>query len=491
MLRLDGCGEYQKKLKSGFWRGLLFGLGYFIFGFYWIGSAFIARGPEFAPFMVPAVFLFCLGLALFWGFAGLLYVRLIKNAHSPLRAAIFASVFFLIEYIRGHIFGGLPWNLPGYIFKAGAPVSQFASVVGVYGLSALAVFLAGAFALAIQAENRVLKPLIAGLIAVAGIYAFGFMRLSDTTEEYVDNAKLRIVHANIPQKDKFDPTKYVENVSQYLQLTGSAGFEDVTHVIWPEGAVPGLMLEDKELMRVLNDMFLSVADKPPYLIVQTLRAEARPGKDKPAYYNAAVVISFQKGQEPQTSSFYDKQKLVPFGEFIPGGELVEKIGLKSLSSALESMSPGTTGHTPTIPGLPPVSLQICYEIIFPGFTPNKIKPSDLAPEWILNLSNDAWYGDSTGPQQHINQAAFRAIEEGIPVIRSTSGGISGVINSKGQLIESRNISDNMVLDARLPRDTQQNAYDRRLNLITALIILILLIGCCWGMQLGRGEHKAL
>jgi apolipoprotein N-acyltransferase len=441
--------------------------------------------------MIPAVFLFCVGLAVFWGLAGLMYVKLVRGSMSPWRAVIFASVFFLIEYIRGHVFGGLPWNLPGYIFKAGGPVSQIASIIGIYGLSTFVLFLAAAIALAVQKNGRKFTPLLTGLVLLAGVYGFGAYRLNNAEVEYVDNVKLRIVHADIPQRDKFDPGKYVENVSHYLRLTASEGFDEVTHVIWPEGAVPGLMFEDQELMRVLNDLFVSNAANPPVFVTQTLRAEPAPGRVKPKYYNSAAAVIFANGQAPQISTYYDKRKLVPFGEFIPGGEAIEKLGLKSISSALESMSPGKTGNVPIISGLPPVSIQICYEIIFPGFTPENMAPRDDEPQWILNLSNDAWYGNSTGPRQHINQVAYRAIEEGLPIVRATSGGISGTIDAHGRIISSRNLGEDGVIDARLPEDMQKNAYNAQVNSIIALIIFIILITCYWGMQPGRGVQVAL
>ena len=484
MLRLDGAAEARRPVRAGFWQGFGFGLGYFAFGLYWIGSAFIARGPAFVPYMPFAIFALSAGLALFWGGAGALYVKLTKRGRtSSLRAVIFATLLFLAEYVRGHLFGGFPWNLPGYIFPAGMPISQVASIGGIYGVSALALFLSASLALLIS--NRKIAQFGVSIAVLAGLYAYGTLRLNNAEIEYVEGAKLRIVHANIPQKDKFDPSKYVEIVEHYFRLTMSEGFDDVTHVIWPEGAVPGLMLEDEGLMQALDQLMRSGKGKPPVFIAQTLRAEMVPGREKPHYYNAAAAITFADGQAPQVSSFYDKQKLVPFGEFIPGGGIMEKIGLKSLSSALESMTPGRTGNVPSLEGLPPASIQICYEIIFPGFTPKFLRPSGASPQWILNLSNDSWYGNSTGPRQHINQVAYRAIEQGIPVIRSTSGGISGVVGPYGRLLKWRNIDENGVLDVRLPRSVQKTAYNNAVNQIITLLIGFLLLGCYLRLQQKR------
>ena len=486
MLRLDGAPQYEKPVKSAFWRGMFFGFGYFLFGFYWIGSAFIARGPEYVPIMPFAVFLFCVGLALFWALGSALYIKLINGSASPLRAVIFASVFFLVEYARGHVLSGLPWNLPGYVFEAGKPVSQLASIVGIYGLSAIVLFAAASLALLIAPDQRKKGPVTISIIVFLSAYGLGYMRLQNAQVEYVEGVKLRIVHANIPQRDKFDLEKFVKNVNHYLRLTSSSGFDDVTHVVWPEGAVPGLMFEDEVLMEVIEDLFKSGTGEPPVFITETLRAERRPERARPTYFNSAASVVFSREQPPIYSTYYDKRKLVPFGEHIPGGELVERLGLKALSTAMESISPGRTKNVPLIPGLPPVSIQICYEIIFPGFTPKYLEPGGQRPEWILNLSNDAWYGNSSGPQQHINQVGYRALEEGLPVVRSTSGGISGIIDPYGRVGANLGLFDDGALDVRLPLKLSKTVYNKSFNAILALIILLILISCHWGMQPGRG-----
>ncbi|RZV45084.1 MAG: apolipoprotein N-acyltransferase [Acidimicrobiales bacterium] len=485
MLRLDGAAAFDKPIKAGFWRGLFFGFGYFLFGFYWISAAFVARGSDYVMIMPFAVLLFCFGLSLFWAAASALYVKLVGGSRRPIRALIFAGLFFLTEYARGHILSGLPWNLPGYVFEAGKPVSQFASVVGVYGLSALILFLSAALAVLMSPNRREVWPAVASVSVLAGLYGYGHNRLENSETAYVEDVTLRIVHARIPQRDKFDSDKYTQNANHYLQLTVSPGFDEVTHVIWPEGAVPGLMLEDASLMAALDDVFNSGTGNPPVFITETVREERIPGKLNPRYYNSAAAITFDPVAPPQQTSFYDKRNLVPFGEHIPGGEFVETLGLQALSTAMVSISPGRTRNVPTIPGLPPVSIQICYEIIFPGFTPKILEPSGQEPQWILNLSNDAWYGNSTGPQQHINQAGYRAIEEGLPVVRSTSGGISGVINAYGRIDAKLGVFDNGVLDARLPRITEENIYNRFVNPIIALIILLILISCWWRLHAQR------
>ena len=432
------------------------------------------------PFAVLAL---CAGLAVFWGLAGLCYIWGVnRKTHSVWRAGIFAGVFFIAEFARGHVFGGFPWNLPGYIFPAGKPISQLASITGIYGLTAFVFMLSGALALLIaprQGPNnkRIWVPFLAAITCLTLIFGYGMVRLGGAQVQYVDGVNLRLVHANIPQRDKFDGAKYVQNANTYLRLSRSTGFEDVTHIIWPEGAIPGEILKDQGLMEAINELFRSRRGPAPVFITQTLRSEQPAQNTKPQYFNAATAISFPQGRPATMTPFYDKQKLVPFGEFIPGGDLVEALGLESLSSALESMTPGKSGDVPLLPGLPPASLQICYEIIFPGFTTRTPPMSGERPQWILNLSNDAWYGNSTGPRQHINQARYRAIEQGIPVVRATSGGISGVIDSYGRQVSHLGLGQEGALDTKLPTAIGAQLYKISINYIILLIIVFLLIGC--------------
>ncbi|MEE9272790.1 MAG: apolipoprotein N-acyltransferase [Robiginitomaculum sp.] len=485
MVRLESVRGLEKPNKSAFWQGFGFGLGYCLFGLYWIGSAFIVRGSEFILIMPFAILGFCAGLALFWAIAAWAYLKLSVPGHA-LRAVSFSGAFFITEFARARVLSGFPWNLPGTVFEAGKPMSQIASIVGVSGLSALVLFSAGALALLLQGKNRKFIPATTSALVLAVVYVFGALRLSNAVIEYVPNIKLRIVHANISQRDKLDPNKYVETINHYLRLTTSEGFDEITHVIWPEGTVPGLMLKDKNLMQAIENIFVSQGgEQPPVFIIQTLRSEMQAGRSKPNYYNSALAITYAKDRPAQLSSFYDKQKLVPFGEYIPGHGALKKLGFKTLSSALESMTPGTTGNTPIINGLPPVSLQICYEINFTNLTSEILKASGEEPQWILNLSNDAWYGQSSGPYQQANQARYRAIETGLPLVRSTSGGISTITDAYGRVLMSLSLKDDSVLDASLPRHVQKTAYNNNVNYIILLLIGLMQLGCYLFMQRRR------
>lgn len=432
-------------VKPGFGRGFWFALGYFMASTYWITSAFAARGPEFILLAPPMVFGLAALMAFFWGMAGGIFTR--YKPHGTLRSLFFVSLFFLAELARGHAFGGFPWNLPGYIFKAGGVMSQFASVGGVYGLSFIALLIVGLIAGAHGTRKPLASYIGAGLI-LATVSGLGFWRLSNAEIQYVDGPLLRIAQVQFDQKDQFTAEGPIEIANEFLTQSVAPGLEGITHIIWPEGAVNGLAVENTDLIRVMGELMLKDNPAPPIWLLNSLRHEAKPdsnGLPKDIYYNTIAAIEFDPAGNAAIINYNDKTRLVPFGEFIPGGNLLSKYGPKTLSTSLFSMTPGEKKQNSLIKGLPLVSPQICYEIIFSGLTPRGPRP-----DWILNQSNDAWYGNSLGPRQHANIAQYRAIEEGVPVIRSASNGISGSIDPYGRFLARVEMGETRHLDVRLP-----------------------------------------
>ena len=438
-LRIDGMRVWEQRPKRAlFWSGWAFGFGYFLAGLYWIGSAFLARGGFYVwimPLCLPALPAF---LALFWAIPSALYGRF-KSPKLWLGALTFGLTIFIFEWLRGHILSGFPWNLPGYIFEGGKPISQSASVIGIYGLSLLTVLLGAAIGPLLKNPKSGGAACAALLAVFAVMFGWGQWRLSAT--EVVDapgDYKIRIVQAQIDQGQKFDPDYFETILSRYTQLSYSAGLEDIDFIVWPEGAVPGLVLENPALVERL----LSGLRPGQTLIFGVTRRDA-----DNKFYNSMVAIKLGNDGRATVTDIYDKHKLVPFGEYFPGGELVRKMGIPSLSAAVSSFTRGEIrSFTPE--GLPPASAQICYEIIFPGFTDLTSEPD---PQYILNISNDAWYGRSTGPWQHINQVKYRAIETGLPVVRSASNGVSGIIDPLGRSLEETSPYDLTVIDQTLPK----------------------------------------
>jgi len=481
--RLQWAASGDKPARAGLGAAFWFAFGYFLVGTHWIGSAFIARGPEFIPAMPPMILALGTVLASFWGLAGYIFGRL--NPKGFAAGIAFVSFIFIAEFIRGHLFGGFPWNLLGYIFKAGDPISQSASIFGIYGLSLVVLILSTLLSSLLFSKAR-LKPAIGILGVLITLTGFGYLRLNNAQSETVEDVRLRIVQVRFDQKDKFDPQKSVAIVNQFLTQSVVPGIEDITHIIWPEGAVNGLALENEALMEAMGAELSFIDDTPPIWLLNSLRNEQRPnplnGGVIDDYYNTSAAVSFTSGGIPSLAAFSDKQRLVPFGEFIPGGKWMEMRDVPVISTSLLSISPASEKENVTFPGLPRLSAQICYEIIFSGFTPNSEK--ELRAQWILNQSNDAWYGESIGPQQHANMSAYRAIEEGLPVVRAASNGISGIINPYGAYISEAKPTETRIIDTRLPKPLKSTVFSMAINY---LLLLINLLTSLWCASLGRNR----
>ena len=488
LARLILAGEEERSTKAGVSVAFWHALGYFLAGTYWIGSAFIARGPEFIPIMPPMILALGALLAFFWGLAGGLFARL--RPQGIIALPLFFSLFFLAEFTRGHLFGGFPWNLPGYIFEAGGPVSQFASIGGIYGLSAF-VFVLSALLYGGLFRRQKLAYLAAFLVLFGGVFTAGYLRLANAKVEYVEDVKLRIAHIRFEQKDKLDPQASVNIVNAFITQSLAPGIEDVTHLIWPEGAVTGLAIENEPLMSAMGYELSQVDVTPPIWLLNSLRHEQRPdprtGATIDDYYNSSVAVRFSARGVPSIAALNDKRRLVPFGEFIPGGKWMEARNVPVISTSLLSISAAKIKTLATFPGLPKVSPQICYEIIFSGLTPRpKNEPS---AEWILNQSNDAWYGDSIGPMQHANMSRFRAIEEGLPVIRAASNGVSAIIDSYGRYKDSVTPKKSEFVDGKLPKKIQSPPFKRFFNYLLALINLLIALCCLTVLLMGSDNHR--
>ena len=477
LARLKWASGVERRTRAGFSAGFWFAFGYFMAGTYWIGSAFIARGPEFIPIMPPMILGLGMLLAFFWGAAGAGFTKLRPKGFVSLLA--FISFFFLAEFARGHVFGGFPWNLPGYIFEGGKTMSQAASIMGVYGLTWF-VFAMSALLYLIMFSEKRLEPLLVLVIAIGSIFSFGTMRLKSANIDYIDDVALRLVQVRFTQKDKFNPEKSIEIVNEFLTQSVTPGIENVTHLIWPEGAVNGLAIENEELLYVMGQELTARTKTPPVWLLNSLRHETRPHPDGTSviddYYNTSAAITFTPDGVPAAAAFNDKKRLVPFGEFIPGGKWMEMKNVPVISTSLLSISAAKKKYNADFPGLPKLSPQICYEIIFSGFTPRK--KGETHPKWILNQSNDAWYGNSFGPLQHSNMATYRAIEEGLPVIRAASNGITGVIDPYGRYEVELGPKDTGVIDVRLPVPLGfATLFSYRVNYLLFLINLLVGLMC--------------
>ncbi len=470
LLWLVDDANADRPLRSAFWRGWLAGLAYFALGTWWIAEAFlvdiVAHG-WIAPFAVAAM---AGGVALFWGAAMVAY-RL-TGATGVARVAVFAGVFAAFEWLRGHVLTGFPWNLPGETWRAGSAMSQSAALFGAYGLTWLTIWLAASVPL--WREGRPGRIALGGAAATAVLlFAWGAARTSGTmpAASEAGDLRVRIVQADIKQAAKYDPAHFRRIVDAYTGLTARPyPGRPADIVVWPEGAIPAAVNDYLAPGTWTREAIEASLRPGQTLLVGAYRYEGTPADTR--YYNTLVAVRrTPEGLEPL--GVYDKHRLVPFGEFLPMEGLLTAIGFKALVHAPESFAPGGPPRPMQAAGLPPFQPLICYESLFPGFTRQGAALSGLRPGFIVNVSNDAWFGRTSGPLQHLNLASYRAIEEGLPMLRATPTGVSAVITPLGQVeAGSLRLGDTGVIDADLRPRQLSTLYSRHGDLPFIALLMI-------------------
>lgn len=465
----------SRPLWSAFGAGWLAGLGYFGVSVWWIVEPFLVDVRTYGWMAPFALVLMGGGLALFWGFAGMLYRAL--SPSGAWRVLVFAGVFALFEWFRGHIFTGFPWNLPGETWVAGSQPSQAAASLGAYGVSWVTLAIAASPALlGLPARlSTKMAALGAGVLGLAALYASGDQRLAAAGPATGTGPLVRIVQANIDQKDKWKPENLALIFRTYVDLSHRPAAEPPAIVVWPEGALPAVIDEVVAAGSPYAPALRDAIAPGQTLLMGVNRAEAAPG-GKYRYFNSLMAFH-REGEALRVSGIYDKHHLVPFGEYVPFGEIAGKIGFRSLVHMPDDFTAGPTPRPLIAAGLPPVQPLICYEALFPGLAGHGARPA-----WILNISNDAWFGQGSGPLQHLNIASYRAIEQGLPIVRSTPTGVSAVIDAYGRMLPGKQLglSKLGVIDARLPSALAPTPYSRWGDLgfwlLTGLSGLAALIG---------------
>jgi apolipoprotein N-acyltransferase len=459
--------ERSGSARGAFWMGWLAGFGYFGVGCWWVAEAFLVNPAQawmapFAASLLPA------GIGLFWGAVTALYRRFAPPGLG--RILVFAALFGLFEWLRGHILTGFPWNPAGASWAAGSAGSQFAAVVGVYGLGFVTVAAVSAFGALLGDGTRKARAgvAVAGAVVLAALVVGGAVRLSGAQVRDTDTL-IRVVQADVSQESKWTPEAYRSIVDRYVNLTARAGAARPDVVIWPEGALPASF----------NDVFapgspdgatIARAVQPGQTLLAGL-ARGEAGVDgRVRYYNSLFALEDQGAAGLRVAAVYDKYRLVPFGEFLPLGDLMGRLGVRSLVHMPADFSAGPRPSPIDLPNAPRVQPLICYESLYPGFTPG----AGGRPEWIVNVSNDAWFGATSGPIQHLNLASYRAIETGLPVVRATPTGVSAMIDPWGRVIGGRRLDpgESGVIDAMLPRPVGITPYGRLGDLFFWLMALI-------------------
>ncbi|WP_225770404.1 apolipoprotein N-acyltransferase [Inquilinus sp. Marseille-Q2685] len=430
---------------SAFLTGWAFGFGFFVPGLYWVSWALTVDLPRFfwmIPFALaglPAL------LGIFTGLAGLGFHGLRRAGWGgPLALA---AAWGLAEWLRGHVLTGFPWNLIGYTWVGWLPVLQGVSVIGIYGLSALTVA-AATLPATLAGPRQGWAATAAGIALFLAIGAWGAGRLSGDDGATVPGVTLRLVQPNISQADKWSGDKLVENFNKQLAMSTGPGIERVSAVIWSETAVPFTLSWEPEAQKALGAIL------PPSALALVGATRATPYGTQPLQAWNSIYALDRSGTILAT---YDKAHLVPFGEYVPFHAFLKQFGIEKITAGSLDFSAGPGPRTIDLPGLPPVSPLICYEAIFPGAV---LDPAGPRPGWLLNVTNDGWYGLTSGPHQHFAIARTRAVEEGLPLVRAANTGISGVVDAYGRVTGEIALGTAGILDTPLPAALPETPYAR-------------------------------
>ncbi|HEY2210974.1 MAG TPA: apolipoprotein N-acyltransferase [Bradyrhizobium sp.] len=469
---IDGAGAGRLRgVPAAAMAGWWFGLGYFVPGLYWIGYAFLVDAPTFAWLMPFAVLGLPAYLALFTAF-GFALARVIWTRDASRVIALAASLT-LSEWLRGHVLTGFPWNAFGYALTEPLALAQTASLIGLWGLTFLSVAIFASPAALIDGSSRGRKPWIApvmALLVLAAMGIFGGVRLGLQPTMTAANVKLRIMQPNLQQDVRFNYSAKAEVMQKYLTLSDrasgpqSTGVRDASILIWPESAFPFFLTREADAMAQIADLL----PEGTILLTGAVRApDLPPGTKITRAYNSIYAID----HDGSVLSVYDKLHLVPFGEYLPFQNWMEKLGFVQLTKVQGGFIPGTRRRPMKIPNAPRLLPLICYEAIFPG----DVVARDDRPGWIVNLTNDGWFGISSGPYQHFQQTRLRAIEQGLPVVRAANTGISAVIDPLGRVIARLGLGVEGVLDSSLPSAIAPTIYARNGDIPAAIIVAVALI----------------
>lgn len=464
--------------------GWLFGFGYFLAGLWWLGMAFLVDGDEFIWLLPVAVLVLPAGLALFWGFGAA--VARIFWADGWRRIVALSAGLALAEWLRGTIFTGFPWNTIGYAAMPNPLMMQSASVLGLYGITPLALLVfssPGIFAASSSVRPRRMRALfVVVLTLVVAHLGFGAWRLSTATNEMVDNVKLRIIQPGIKQAEKWQEGKEMEIFNRYITLSAQTNssttkaLDGVTHLIWPESAFPFLLTRNRAAIASIA----ALLPQNTTLITGAMRAEAAvPGSTEGFTFNSLYVIN----GDGEIIGAQDKVHLVPFGEYLPFQSQMESLGLRQLTRLRGGFSAGHQRRHIPLEDAPAFLPLVCYEIIFPG----QVRGAGEEPGWIINVTNDAWYGNTPGPYQHLRQARIRAVEEGLPLIRAANSGISMISDSFGRIIRIIPLGEIGLIDGPLPKSVNRTMFLNMGNLPYWLILFIFFFLITFGKKPGNPQ----
>lgn len=443
-----------RKQVDAFKVGWLFGAGYFAVSLIWIVEPFMvfpARDGWMAPFAI------CLSAAGFGGFWGVGFWIAWKLGVGPgSRALALAGCIAAIGMLREELLTGFPWALPSYVWSE-TPVAQALAFVGPHGLTFLTALAAFSLFLA-------RKPWVGAIIAAAVIsiiWAAGSWRLASGEADHADQARVRLVQPNVPQAEKWNAARSEEFFQRLLMLSSLPSDNPVDLVIWPETAVTYLL---RDARNRFSEIAASASEA--YVVTGVRR------QDGGLFYNSMIALN----PEGNLVGVYDKHHLVPFGEYVPLGDVLSGLGFNGL--AADEGGGFSPGAGPTVlnlgPALGNMLAMICYEAIFPRET-----RTEFRPDGMLQITNDGWFGTFAGPQQHFAQARMRSIELGLPLLRSANTGISAVVDGRGRVIAQLPLGTQGAIDSMLPKPEPPTLYSKLGDLLIAVALLSILTLLGW------------
>lgn len=468
----------RKKLKQVFLLSWGFGFGYFVVSLYWLGSSFLVEPEKFAWLLPFAVTLLPLFLGLFYAIPlALASLFWTKGAE---RLLLFSCVIFSGDWLRSHILTGFPWNLIGHSLTGQLEMMQSVTLFGLYGLSAIAALIFSTPAILFSPHTNESKgvslvgvsPLIFSVSVLIGLYVFGTYRLEQAgSTKFSNDIEVVLVQPNISQKDKVDYKKRPNALLKTIELTETLPPLDQTEaqhrlIIWPETAIPFALNRSPTILKRLDEML----EPGSTLISGAFHVENNQdikGTNNYQVYNSLFVINHLG----EITNHYDKNHLVPFGEYLPFPQLFRKLGLKAIADERGGFKIGPKPKPVHLEKAPAFLPSICYEAIFPLSE----KTITTGAKWLLNISNDGWFGNTVGPHQHLHQVRLRSVETGLPMIRSVNGGISAIFDGAGRVVEKSSLNKPSVIRVKLPKNIVLAEYILPNELWSLLILLVFLV----------------
>lgn len=456
--------------RRGFLLGLVAGVVHYAGTVYWTSGTVATFGGLPWVVAVLVMFLLVLYMSLFLGVSSAAAALLIQRfGAGGLLAA--PAAWVAAEYVRAHLFGGFPWIPLGNAVVSLLPIAQLASVLGVYGLSWLLALLHALFAFgAMSAGRRRVLALAAAVLLVAGTSVWGAWRIRGGHLTRAGTPlQVALVQGNVPQEEKWDPSRAEAIFDRYLRMTREAAGRGAQLIIWPESATPFYFDEDPvSALRVRQ-------------LVSEIRVPLLFGTDElergspPRYYNSAFILS----DGGATAAVYRKMFLVPFGEYVPFGTLLTFVG--PLVDAVSAFSPGQ-GVTMLPVGGHMISTAICYEVVYPHLIRQGVLQG---AELLTTITNDAWYGSTSAPWQHFDLAAMRAIEQGRYLARAANTGISGIVDPYGRVTLRTDLFETTAPLGEVRFIQERTVYARIGDVTAQLAVLMTLLGLGAALALNR------